>query len=123
MNKLFALFVTFLFLSACSKDSAIPDNTNLIVPVIPNTEIKAIKGVDISFLPEIEETATVFYNSKGEPEDVLTTLKNNGVNTIRIRLWKNPTDKHSGFDEVKTLPERVKDIGFKVWLTVHYTDT
>jgi arabinogalactan endo-1,4-beta-galactosidase len=54
---------------------------------------------------------------------MLVTLKNNGVNTIRIRLWKNPTNARSSFAEVKALAQEVKNAGFKVWICLHYSDT
>lgn len=81
-----------------------------------------IRAADISFLPEIESAGIVFSNN-GKAEDMLTTLKNAGCNTIRIRLWKNPAGGHSGLTEVKALAARVKQAGLKVWLTVHYSDT
>lgn len=54
---------------------------------------------------------------------MLATLKAAGVNTIRLRLWKNPADGHSGFNEVKAFAQEIKNGGMKVWLTVHYSDT
>ena len=81
-----------------------------------------IRAADVSYLPEIETAAVVFYND-AKPESMLKTLKNAGCNTIRIRLWKNPSSGHSGLAEVKALAQRVKQAGMKVWLTVHYSDT
>ncbi len=82
-----------------------------------------IRAADISILPTIEKTNTIFYNQNNQPENPLKTLKNAGCNTIRIRLWKNPINGVSNFEEVKTLSDRVKQMGFKVWLTVHFSDT
>lgn len=81
-----------------------------------------IRAADMSFLPEIEQAGTVYYKD-GQSEDALLTLKNAGVNTIRIRVWKNPANAHSSLAEVKTFAQRVKALGLKVWLTVHYSDT
>lgn len=89
----------------------------------PVVEDNFIRGADMSFLPEIEGTGYAFKNNAGQAEDALVTLKNAGVNTIRIRLWKNPSGQHSGMAEVKALAARVKAAGMKVWLTVHYSDT
>ncbi|WP_366837396.1 glycosyl hydrolase 53 family protein [Lutibacter sp.] len=50
-------------------------------------------------------------------------LKENGVNTIRLKLWVNPSNVHSGFAEVKEFSETLKSKGFKIWLTLHYSDT
>ncbi len=81
-----------------------------------------IRAADVSFLPEIESEGTIFYNN-GQAEDMLVTLKKSGVNTIRLRLWKNPAGTHSAMAEVKTLANRARQLGLKIWLTVHYSDT
>ena len=106
------LLITSTFLTSCSesekKDTVVEDNF--------------IRAADISFLPLIESEGTTFYNN-GVPEDMITTLKKNGCNTVRMRLWKNPTDQHSGMAEVKSLSQRAHAAGMKVWLTVHYSDS
>ncbi|MBF4472961.1 arabinogalactan endo-beta-1,4-galactanase [Flavobacterium sp. HJJ] len=112
-----SLLVLAVMQSACSGSDA--PVTPVDPPVVADDFIRA---ADISFLPEIESAKVVFTNN-GKAEDMLTTLKNSGCNTIRIRLWKNPADGHSGLAEVKTLAARVKQAGLKVWLTVHYSDT
>lgn len=81
-----------------------------------------IRAADVSYLPLIESEGTI-YKHNGVAENALTTLKNAGCNTIRIRLWKDPSDSHSGLTEVKALALRAKNLGLKVWLTVHYSDT
>ena len=99
---------------SCSKD-----DKETTEPIVTDDFLRA---ADVSFLPEIESTGTIYYNN-GQAEDVLTTLKSAGCNAIRIRLWKNPSTAHSGMAEVKALAQRVKQAGMKVWLTVHYSDT
>jgi arabinogalactan endo-1,4-beta-galactosidase len=103
-----------IFFSACSGDDKKTEEN-------PIAE-EFIRASDMSTLPEAE-AAGVAYNSNGQTEDALTTLKNAGCNTIRIRLWKDPAGPHSGMAEVKALATRVKNAGMKVWLTVHYSDT
>lgn len=83
----------------------------------------SVRGADISFLPELEASSTMFLNENGEPADVLDMLKENGCNTIRIRLWHTPATEHSSLEEVIEFSERVRSKGMKVWLTVHYADT
>ena len=117
-------FIFFLLLLtlvvACNNDNLPPEPE----PTTPEpVAFDYIRGVDISFLPEIETTSTVFWNEAGEEKDVLTILKAAGCNTVRIRLWHTPNSVHSSFSEVKTFAKRVHDSGLKVWLTVHYSDT
>ncbi|MBC7868238.1 MAG: glycosyl hydrolase 53 family protein [Gloeobacteraceae cyanobacterium ES-bin-316] len=121
MNKLKIVLV--LLISACSKSSVpSPPVPAPPVPVVPSKELN-IKAVDASFIPEIRSSGVVTKNRLGQPEDMLTTLKNEGVNTIRLRLWKDPATLHSGFNEVKTFAQKIKSKGLKVWITVHYSDT
>lgn len=42
---------------------------------------------------------------------------------VRLRLWVNPIQTHSGFNEVKHFSKTLKNAGFKIWLTLHYSDT
>ena len=110
--KLSFLLSIVLNLFSCSGDSS---STTIV-------EDNFIRAADVSFLSLIESEGTV-YKHNGVAEDALTTLKNAGCNTIRIRLWKDPSDSHSGLAEVKALALRAKNLGMKVWLTVHYSDT
>ncbi len=118
--KKIILLLPFLFLLVNCSDDSNPtnDDDDPIVPV--DTYIRA---ADMSFLPLIESEGTVYFNANNQPENALTTLKNAGCNTIRIRLWKDPIDAQSGFTQVKAFAQRVKQAGMKVWLTVHYSDT
>ncbi|MDQ5930150.1 MAG: arabinogalactan endo,4-beta-galactosidase [Bacteroidota bacterium] len=116
MKKYLSIFgLLLLFVSQISCDNK--DDS-------PTTTANAdfIRAADLSFLPEIEAAGTKFNNGTKE-EDMLTTLKNAGCNTIRIRIWKNPASGHSTLAEVKTFAARVKAAGLKVWITVHYSDS
>lgn len=114
-----SLFALLIVQFGCSSSDS-PDSPVVVDPPVVADDF--IRAADISFLPEIESAGAVF-TSNGKTEDMLTTLKNAGCNTIRIRLWKNPAGGHSGLAEVKALAARVKQAGLKVWLTVHYSDT
>jgi len=82
-----------------------------------------IRGADISFLPQAEDRNIVFFNRDYQPMNALRILKSAGINTIRLRVWHNPEDGHSGYEEVKSFAARIKGEGMKVWLSLHYSDT
>jgi arabinogalactan endo-1,4-beta-galactosidase len=110
--------VTLIFLicvSACGDESK-------PTPPQPPVEL-AIRGADVSFLPEIEAYPTTFYYKDGVAKDVLDMLKANGCNAIRVRLWHTPPTEHSGLEEVTEFAARIRAKGMKVWLTVHYSDS
>ena len=118
--RILGFLILFLILFSCS-DSTETAITPAVEP--PAALDSFIRAADISFLPEIEIAGTILYNSNNHAEGLITTLKNAGCNTLRIRLWKNPANGSSGMAEVKALSQRVKQAGMKVWLTVHYSDT
>ena len=85
-------------------------------------------GGDISLLPKYEEQGATYFDKDGKSiKDVLVFLKEQGWNTIRVRLFVNP----SGADKavcpdlayVKKLGKRIKDAGLNFMLDFHYSDT
>lgn len=114
MKNAYTFIIIFLLFSCSNKE----ENT----AIDTTSSNYLIKAVDVSFLPLIESEGTI-YKSNNVPQDALETLKIAGCNTVRIRLWKNPTVNQSTFNEVKELAIRAKNAGFKVWLSVHFSDT
>ena len=46
-----------------------------------------IKGVDLSAVVEVEELGAKYYDN-GVQGDIFDILKNYGVNSVRLRLWR-----------------------------------
>ena len=107
-----------MFVLSCKKE--IPPST--VIPPPQNTSKTFYRGADLSFLPEIEQAGTVFYNG-GTAASVLDILKNNGCNLVRVRLWHHPLNEHSGLDEVLDFCKRIHDRGMQILLDFHYSDT
>ena len=116
MNHLIKIIFFLLVFTSCHKD-----NTN--VPAEEDKNSQFISAVDISSFPEISSANPIFYDLEGEQKDFLEIIKENGVNTIRLRLWVNPENEHSGYKEVIRFSKTLKSYGFKTWLTLHYSDT
>jgi arabinogalactan endo-1,4-beta-galactosidase len=114
---LFFLF-SFFFLSACKKEK----EESKITP-LQEDDFTYLRGADVSFIPEIRDHNFIAKNSANENEDMLYTLRKAGVNVFRIRIWVNPSNQYSSFNEVKALAEEIKSTKARVWLTVHYSDT
>lgn len=113
-ESIYVLAFLAVFIS-CSKETG----NDIIIP----ENVLEIKGADMSFLPEIRQSGLVLKNASNQPEDMLLTLKNSGVNVIRLRLWKNPSETYANFSSVKNLAQEIQNLGMKVLLTVHYSDT
>lgn len=80
-------------------------------------------AVDFSYYPSIKKKGLTFYNRNSSARNALQILKENGVNTVRLRLWHTPKTEHASFNEVKEFSKELKRLKFKVWLTVHYSDS
>lgn len=87
-------------------------------------------GVDISSVLAEEESGVVYYNEDGEEQDIFKTLKENGVNAVRIRVWNDPWDEngnsygggHNDLDTAITIGQRATDYGMSVLIDFHYSD-
>ena len=110
------LLMSFLILISCNKEMI--NTTNSV-----HEDTEFISAVDISRYQEITDFNPVFYDFDGNQNNFLSILKENGVNTIRLKLWVNPTNEYAGFHEVKQFSKTLKTYGFKIWLTLHYSDT
>lgn len=116
MIKILQILFFLIVLTSCNKEK---DSTK----IIPQKNQDIVYAVDISSYPEISLHNSSFYDVNGYQKDFLLILKESGVNTVRFRLWVNPTNEHSGLSEVKRITQIAKNLGFKIWITVHYSDT
>ena len=85
------------------------------------------KGADVGWLPQMEATGYQFHDRNGKPEDCLNILKSYGINTIRLRVWVNPSQNplsgHCSRDEVLEMAERAQKMGFRILIDFHYSDS
>ena len=92
-------------------------------------EVRAqfVKGADIGWLPQMEASGYKFYDSTGTQKDCLQILKDKGINTVRLRVWVIPsTDKingHCSKKEVAALALRAKNMGMRILIDFHYSDS
>lgn len=116
MHKTFAVTLVFFVLISCINEAEDPHKT-------ASTDSGLISAVDISTYPEMAKSMPVFYDAQGAPDSFLNILQKNGVNTIRLRLWVSPLHQSSSFKEVAQFSETLKNKGFKIWLSLHYSNT
>jgi len=113
LRKFFLCLLCLTFMWSCSKKSS----------TSPKSKSDFISAVDVSSYPEILKSNPEFKNFNHEASDFLDILKSQGVNTIRLRLWVHPENEHSSFQEVASFSHQLKQMGFKIWLTLHYSDS
>ena len=59
-----------------------------------------ISAVDISYYPLISSLNHTFYDPSGDEVDFIQSLKDAGVNTVRLRIWHDPSHSGSSLQEV-----------------------
>lgn len=110
---------------SCSSSDAPPPGpgnpNNPSNPVVPYADF--MRAADLSFLPEVEAEGTIFLANNDVPSDVIQLLKSRGCNAVRMRLWHTPAGTHSTLEEVEALADRVRAVGMKVYISLHYSDT
>lgn len=81
------------------------------------------KGADVSWLTQMEAANYKFYNSAGTQQDCLQILKDKGINSIRLRVWVNPTNGWCNTADVVAKAIRAKNMGMRIMIDFHYSDT
>lgn len=113
----FGLFLFFLF--SCKKNN--PSNTT--PDPTPTATNSLVKGADVSWLTEMETAGIKFYNASGMQQDLFTILKGVGMNTVRLRVWVNPTNNYNNKADAVAKAVRAKNAGMRVMIDFHYSDT
>ncbi len=89
------------------------------------------KGVDISSVISLEQSGVVFRDASGNPKDIFATLKENGVNTVRVRIWNDPNHSQTGASYgggacdaacAEAIAKRCAAVGLKLMPDFHYSD-
>jgi arabinogalactan endo-1,4-beta-galactosidase len=112
----FAVFISF----ACKKSSD-PQPGNPNPPPVTNNDIA--KGADVSWATQMEAAGRKFYNNTGTEKECMQILKDLGMNSIRLRVWVNPTDGWCNTADVVAKALRAKNLGMKIMIDFHYSDS
>ncbi|MEA5129387.1 MAG: glycosyl hydrolase 53 family protein [Proteiniphilum sp.] len=105
-------------LTACSSDDK---------PVYPEPPVYDMsgfaKGADVSWLTEMEKAGSKFYDSSGRETECMALLRDLGMNSIRLRVWVDPEDGWCNKSDVLVKAWRAKNLGMRVMINFHYSDT
>jgi arabinogalactan endo-1,4-beta-galactosidase len=92
-------------------------------PASESGNMLEIRGVDISSLPQVEDSGGVFYDDAGQQQDIFRILADHGINYIRLKLWHTPANGYNNLERVKAMAARIKSAGVGFLLDIHYSDT
>lgn len=113
------LFASFLLLYGCgsSQNDSQPTPSSFILA----------KGADIGWLSQMEASGYNFKDTDGTPKNCLQLLKDRGINTVRLRVWVNPSNHpingHCSKDETVAMAIKAKNLGMRIMINFHYSDT
>ena len=119
-----SLLVTAFFLSCQSQGFQTNPASN------SNTTSSFIRGFDASQVDFFEEEGVRWKDTDGEEKDFFEILKSHGINTVRLRIWKDPSQFNSSIntgdnslERTVKMARRVKNAGLSLLLDFHYSDT
>ncbi|MFY7840978.1 MAG: glycoside hydrolase family 53 protein [Lacibacter sp.] len=93
------------------------------VPEPPIVQTAFVKGADLGWITEMEAAGKKFYNTAGVETECIALMKSLGINTIRLRVWVNPSASWNNAADVVTKAVRAKNLGMRVMIDFHYSDS
>ena len=109
------------------------DNTKDELPALPTPPAEGTRfiGGDLSMLLKYEQQGAVYKDRDGKAiANLLSFVKEQGWNTVRVRLFVNPENEKGdtrnviqNLDYVKQLGKRIREAGLYFMLDFHYSDT
>lgn len=120
MSRIFVISAILLTLSACQLGNN--PETRPEPAVDPSPEQFFAKGADISWATEMESRGYTFRNREGKEMECTALMKELGMNTVRLRVWVNPTAGWCAKEDVLTKARRAQDLGMRIMIDFHYSD-
>lgn len=120
-NIILSIAIALFGFTSCSDDDDKP-----VFPEPPVDEYDMTgfaKGADVSWLTEMEKADKKFYNADGEEMECLTLLRDLGFNSVRLRVWVDPTDGWCNTGDMLIKAWRAKNLGMRVMVDFHYSDS
>ncbi len=132
-----AVAAVFLALSAtgCAKKAKVftvipKDNPGIFIQKSQSARDDFIRGVDISTVIAEEESGVIYRDWNGNPQDIFKTLRESGVNYIRVRIWNNPWDDsgnsfgggHCDLETAVKIGQRAAKYDLPLLVDFHYSD-
>ncbi|WP_037292673.1 glycosyl hydrolase 53 family protein [Saccharibacillus sacchari] len=117
-------------LTRLGSEASQPEPADIFVQKVEGLGADFIKGVDVSSVLALEKSGVVFRDEQGAPADLFATLKQSGVNYVRVRVWNDPYDAqgrgYGGGDndlaKAIQIGKRATANGMKVLVDFHYSD-
>ena len=129
--RMFLILALILFLLLpCLSAGAESSSDTLYVKKVENLPEDFIFGMDVSSVLAEEASGVRYYDFDGREADLFRVLADNGINTIRVRVWNHPYDDEGrGFgggncdiDTAVEIGKRATACGMGLLVDFHYSD-
>ena len=125
-----ALLMALVMLMALPLHACAEETSTLYVKKVENLPEDFIFGMDVSSVIAEENSGVKYYDFDGNEADLFRILAENGINTIRVRIWNDPWDADgNGFGggncDIATavdIGKRATAAGQKLLVDFHYSD-
>ncbi len=105
-------------------------SSSLYVRKVENLPEDFIFGMDVSSVLAEEKSGVKYYDFDGNERDLFAILAENGINTIRVRVWNDPYDEQGrGFGggncdiaAAEEIGRRATANGMRLLVDFHYSD-
>src|ERR1700754_2181996 len=108
MKQIFIVLVSIGALLSCGKKGGGGGGGT---PPPPPGPANFAKGADVSWVTEMEAAGKKFYTAASAEKECMELLKSLGMNSIRLRVWVNPTPAWNGVADVIAKAIRAKNLG------------
>lgn len=89
----------------------------------PASAALTYRGADISSLIVEEDAGISYKTTSGTTEALEVILADAGINSVRQRVWVNPSDGNYDLDYNLKLAKRIQAQGMTTYLDLHFSDT
>lgn len=124
MKKRLPVIATIcLLVLACSSKHHPDPEPDPPPPPPPDPVFVFAKGADVSWITEMESAGKKFYSKNNMEMEGMALLKSLGMNTVRLRVWVNPSPPWNNAADVVAKAVRAKNLGMRVMIDFHYSDS
>lgn len=117
-------------LASCGYTAPNVTSDSLYVKKVENLADDFVMGMDASQVLVLEQSGVKYYDFDGKETDVFKILADNGINTIRVRVWNDPFDDEGhGYgggnctiDTALEIGKRAMKYNMKLMVDFHYSD-
>ncbi len=129
MKRIFiSLLMAAAALTACEKNPYGPTNHTPEPDKPSEKPVEIVKGgfaegADISWVTQMEAEGCRFYDTAGQETECTALMKEIGFDAVRLRVWADPEGGWCGKDDVLVKAKRARDLGMRIMIDFHYSDT